>query len=65
MDQLEPGKKYEILLTNLSGFYRYKLKDVIEVVGYHNEAPLIRFAYRKNQLINLAGEKITEGDLAH
>lgn len=64
LDQLEVGKKYEVLLTNLSGFYRYKLKDVVEVTGYYNEAPTIRFAYRKNQLINLAGEKITEGDLA-
>ncbi len=64
LDQLEVGKKYELLVTNLSGFYRYKLKDVIEVMGYYNEAPLIRFAYRKNQLINLAGEKITENDLA-
>ena len=28
MDELEIGKKYELVITNLSGFYRYRMKDV-------------------------------------
>ena len=64
IDQLEVGKRYEIVLTNLSGFYRYRIKDVVEVTGYYYESPMIRFAYRKSQLINISGEKMTEGDLA-
>ena len=60
MDQLEVGKEYELLVTNLSGFYRYRLGDVIRVVGYHNECPMISFSYRKNQLISMYGEKVTE-----
>ena len=60
MDQLEIGKEYELLVTNLSGFYRYRLGDVIRVVGYHNECPMISFSYRKNQLISMYGEKVTE-----
>ena len=60
MDQLEIGKEYELVVTNLSGFYRYRLGDVIRVTGYHNECPMIVFSYRKNQLISMYGEKVTE-----
>ena len=60
MDQLEVGKEYELILTNLSGFYRYRLGDVVRVTGYHNECPMIVFSYRKNQLISMYGEKVTE-----
>ena len=60
MDQLEVGKEYELIVTNLSGFYRYRLGDVILVTGFHNECPMIVFSYRKNQLISMYGEKVTE-----
>lgn len=60
LDQLESGKEYELVVTNLSGFYRYRLGDVIRVVGYHNECPMIAFSCRKNQLISMYGEKVTE-----
>ncbi len=29
MDQLTVGKEYEVIITNLSGFCRYRIKDVI------------------------------------
>lgn len=57
LDQLEVGKKYELILTNLSGFYRYRTRDVIKVTGYSGKVPLIQFAYRTNQLVSIAGEK--------
>lgn len=60
MDALEAGKEYEIILTNLSGFYRYRLGDVVRVTGYHNECLMLVFSYRKNQLISMYGEKMTE-----
>ena len=60
MDQLETGKEYELVVTNLSGFYRYRLGDVVRVTGYHHECPMIVFSYRKNQLISMYGEKVTE-----
>ena len=63
MDQLEVGKEYEVILTNLGGFYRYKILDVIRVLGFYNHLPLITFAYRKGQLANIAGEKTTEEHL--
>ena len=57
IDELEVGKKYEIIITNKSGFYRYRIKDVIEVIGKYEDCPLINFAYRKGQLLNVNGEK--------
>lgn len=60
IDQLEDGKEYEIIITNQCGFYRYRIKDVIRVVGFYENCPMITFAYRKNQLFNVAAEKTTE-----
>lgn len=60
INQLETGKEYEIIITNLSGFYRYRIKDVIKVLGWEGESPKITFSYRKSQLLDLAGDKITE-----
>ena len=60
MEQLEVGREYELVVTNLSGFYRYRIGDVIRVVGFHNRCPMIVFSYRKNQLASMYGEKITE-----
>ena len=47
IDQLEIDKSYEIVITNFSGLYRYRMGDVIKIVGYHNASPIIEFQYRK------------------
>lgn len=60
LDQLVVGEKYEMVVTNLSGFYRYRIGDVVQVTGYHGSAPTIRFSYRKSQIINVVGEKTSE-----
>lgn len=57
IEDLEIGKEYEVIITNQSGFYRYRFNDIIRVVGYCNNCPSIVFAYRKGQLINVTGEK--------
>lgn len=59
LDELEDGKNYEILVTNRSGFYRYRLKDIIRVLGHYGSCPIINFVYRKGQLLNVTGEKTT------
>ena len=65
LGQLEAGREYEIIITNLSGFYRYRIRDVIRVLGFHNSVPQITFAYRISQMVNLAAEKTTEEHLSH
>lgn len=60
MDKLEVGKKYELVITNHSGFYRYRMKDVVLVTGYYNATPLVEFQYRIDKTVSLMGEKTTE-----
>ena len=60
INELEVGEVYEVVVTNLSGLFRYKLHDVVEVTGYYNETPILKYIYRRNQLISLAGEKTSE-----
>jgi len=36
------------------------MKDVVRVTGFYNQCPMIRFAYRKNQMLSIAGEKTND-----
>ncbi|MFT0898545.1 GH3 auxin-responsive promoter family protein [Candidatus Methanoprimaticola sp. MG2] len=60
MDGVEVGKTYEIIITNLSGFYRYRIRDAVKIMGMHNNTPTIQFQYRIDQTISMLGEKTTE-----
>ncbi|ELU04490.1 hypothetical protein CAPTEDRAFT_73334, partial [Capitella teleta] len=60
LDQLQLGQSYEILITNRNGFYRYRLGDVIKVVGFLHENPIYEFQYRAGQLLSLKTEKTSE-----
>ena len=63
LDKLEVGKEYEVITTNLSGFYRYRMKDVIRCIGRYDETPIIEFLYRLDQCLSLTGEKVNEEHL--
>lgn len=63
LDKLEEGKKYEVITTNLSGFYRYRMKDVVRCVGWYNNTPIIEFLYRLDQCLSLTGEKVNEENM--
>lgn len=58
IEELEVGKRYEIVITNFSGQYRYRLNDVVEIVGFYGQSPVMKMCFRKNQAINIAGEKM-------
>lgn len=55
---VEMGSKYELLITTFSGAYRYAIGDVVEVVGFEGQAPIVRVCYRKSQVINVVDEKM-------
>lgn len=57
MSEIRPGERYELAFTNRSGLYRYRLGDVVEVVGRYGKAPVVKYCYRINQAVNIAGEK--------
>jgi GH3 auxin-responsive promoter len=58
--EVKQGKLYRILITNYSGFYRYDIGDVIEVIGFYEQTPLIVFRYRRGGLLSSTTEKTTE-----
>jgi len=58
--EVQPGECYRILMTNYSGFYRYDIGDVVEVLGFYEQAPLIVFRYRRGGLLSATTEKTTE-----
>lgn len=63
LDKLEEGKEYEVITTNLSGFYRYRMKDVVRCIGKYDETPILEYLYRLDQFLSLVGEKVNENDL--
>ena len=58
--EVEAQQLYRILVTSYSGFYRYDIGDVVEVLGFYNQAPLIAFRYRRGGLLSSTTEKTTE-----
>ena len=52
------GQRYEIVLTTLSGLYRYRIGDVVEIAGFLGESPVVRPCYRKDLVISLLDEKM-------
>jgi hypothetical protein len=58
--EVKVGDRYRILLTSYSGFYRYDIGDVVEVVGWFEQAPLIVFRHRLGGLLSSTTEKTTE-----
>ncbi|KAJ4461675.1 putative plant auxin-responsive GH3 [Paratrimastix pyriformis] len=62
LHQLEMGKRYEIVLTNVCGLYRYRMGDVLEVgAAPRFDTPRMHFAYRRNMVLFIG--KTTEDQL--
>ncbi|NJO39966.1 MAG: GH3 auxin-responsive promoter family protein [Cyanobacteria bacterium CRU_2_1] len=58
--EVKVGEYYRILVTNYSGFYRYDIGDVVEVVGFYEQTPIIVFRHRRGGLLSSTTEKTTE-----
>lgn len=58
--RLDVGQEYFVLMTTSSGLYRYDLGDLVRVIGYAGQAPIIEFLNKGAHVSSLAGEKLTE-----
>lgn len=58
--EVKVGERYRILVTSYSGFYRYDIGDIVEFVGFYEQAPLIVFCERRGGLLSSTTEKTTE-----
>ncbi|XP_042388174.1 probable indole-3-acetic acid-amido synthetase GH3.6 [Zingiber officinale] len=43
---VEVQKMYEVVVTTYRGLYRYRLNDVVKVVGFYNSSPRVEFITR-------------------
>ncbi|MCY2964882.1 MAG: GH3 auxin-responsive promoter family protein [Planctomycetota bacterium] len=58
--ELETGVSYRVLLTTGGGLYRYDLGDLVEVTGFRQRCPLLKFVGRGTVGSDLVGEKLHE-----
>lgn len=58
--ELDRGGRYRVVITTGGGLYRYCLNDEVEVVGFENECPLLRFLGKADRVSDLVGEKLSE-----
>jgi hypothetical protein len=58
--ELELGGRYRVVLTTGGGLYRYQLRDEVQVAGFLNQCPLLRFLGKADRISDLVGEKLAE-----
>ncbi|AES82769.2 putative GH3 family protein [Medicago truncatula] len=63
LTEVKVGEEYEIVMTTPTGLYRYRLGDVVKVMGFHNSTPELKFIRRSSLLLNINIDKNTEKDL--
>jgi hypothetical protein len=61
-DELREGGCYRVVVTTEGGLYRYQLHDEVQVIGFKNDVPLLRFIGKTDCLSDMVGEKL---DAAH
>ncbi len=62
--ELDVGGHYEVVITTGGGLYRYRLGDVVQVVGHYRQCPLLRFVGRAGAVSDWFGEKLNERHVA-
>ncbi|KAG8479456.1 hypothetical protein CXB51_029773 [Gossypium anomalum] len=55
---------YEVVVTALTGLYRYRIGDVLKVTGFFNKSPQFQFVERQNVVLSIDLDKTTEEDLS-
>lgn len=63
VDKLERNKRYYIIFTTTAGLYRYNIDDIIKVVGFYNNTPVIEFIQKGKNVSSATGEKLYESQV--
>ncbi len=58
--ELEQGKEYYLLMTTLSGLYRYDIHDIVRCDGFVGACPKLTFLNKGAHFSSLTGEKLSE-----
>jgi hypothetical protein len=60
--EVEPGKTYSVVITTAGGLWRYRLGDLVRVVGRVGRTPCLEFVRREGGVSDICGEKLTLAD---
>lgn len=63
VNKLEKGKRYYIIFTTAGGLYRYNIDDIIKVVSFYNDTPVIEFIQKGKNVSSATGEKLYEAQI--
>src|SRR5207249_3781643 len=55
--ELQAGRRYSVIVSTGGDLYRSRLNDLIEVAGFYNQCPLLRFVGRQSKVVDICGEK--------
>jgi hypothetical protein len=61
--ELQEGRNYFILLTTVSGLYRYDIRDVVRCTGFRGTTPLLEFLHKGAHIASVTGEKLAESQV--
>ena len=56
--ELEDGRRYYVVLSGGNGLYRYDINDVVEVQGFDERTPRVRFVRKGRDMVSITGEKL-------
>jgi hypothetical protein len=59
--ELQAGESYSVVVTTGGGLWRYQLGDLLEVDGFVERTPSLRFLGRGANVSDCCGEKLAEG----
>ena len=62
-DQLEANREYYVYFTTSAGLYRYDINDLVRVVDFYRDTPVIQFVRKGQGIISITGEKLTESQV--
>lgn len=62
--ELREQETYEIVVTTAGGLWRYRMHDQIQVTGFSQNTPTLRFTGRSDNVSDLFGEKLSDAFVA-
>jgi hypothetical protein len=60
--EIGPGETYSVVITTAGGLWRYRLGDLVRVVGRAGRTPCLEFVRREGGVSDICGEKLTLAD---
>ena len=63
LDEVKAGQRYEVVITNIGGRYRYRLGDMLTMKSTYPF--VVTNIGRNGRVVNLSGEKLSEAHISH